>query len=143
MSDEPGFGAVAPVLACNDVLATACWYRDVLGFGIDETYTFEGWGMLWAEGSQLFLTNYPKLVETAKGQQVLIACRDVDATYARHRANGAKIVRSLKTQPYGLREYTVEDPNGYHLRFESHIETQYKPWKKRKNQQIGTEQNEE
>jgi uncharacterized glyoxalase superfamily protein PhnB len=61
------------------------------------------------------------LVKTAKGQELLIACRDVDAVYARHTSNGAKIVSPLQTQPWGLREYTVEDPNGYHLRFQTWV----------------------
>ncbi len=42
--------------------------------------------------------------------------------YQAHRANGARIVSELEDKPWGLREYTIEDPNGYHLRFESHIE---------------------
>lgn len=123
MTNKPGFGAVAPILACNDVLATAHWYRDVLGFVIDDEWTGETWGMLWAEGSQVFLSLRPELVKTAKGQELLIAAPDVDAVYARHKANGAKIVSPLQTQPWGLREYTVEDPNGYHLRFQTSVGT--------------------
>ncbi|MGH9841572.1 MAG: hypothetical protein ACREEM_22705 [Blastocatellia bacterium] len=33
------------------------------------------------------------------------------------RANGVEIVEALRDQPYGLREYTVRDPDGYYLNF--------------------------
>jgi uncharacterized glyoxalase superfamily protein PhnB len=42
---------------------------------------------------------------------------DVDALYARHQQNGVMIISPLEKKPWGMREYTVQDPNGYHLRF--------------------------
>ena len=42
---------------------------------------------------------------------------DIDALYARHKAAGATIVHPIENKPWGIREYTVRDPSGYHLRF--------------------------
>ena len=36
---EPEYWVVDPVLATNDVMQTAAYYRDILGFAIDETFT--------------------------------------------------------------------------------------------------------
>ena len=135
---EPDFWAVVPVLAANDVLQTAAYYRDVLGFAIDDTFSGSEWAMLWADQCQLFLALNPSLAGTAKGQQVSICVPGVDAMFERHKANGANIISDVEDKPWGLREYTVEDPNGYHLRFGAHIETQYLPWKAR---QMAEDQN--
>src|SRR5690606_19590984 len=40
-----------------------------------------------------------------------------DELHAQHVARGAEIVGPIENKPWGLREYTVRDPNGYHLRF--------------------------
>ena len=129
MDAEPRFWAVVPILATADVIKTAEYYRDVLAFVIDPTFASSEWTMLWADQCQLFLSLNPALAETSTGQQVMICIPGVDAMYERHKANGAKIISDLKNQPWGLREYRVEDPSGYHLIFEAHIETQYLPWK--------------
>jgi|TARA_B100001964_G_C13991939_1_gene491043 uncharacterized glyoxalase superfamily protein PhnB len=83
--------------------------------------------MLWADQCQLFLTLNPSLAATAHGQQVMICVPGIDEIYEMHKVNRANIVSEIENKAWGIREYTVEDPNGYHLRFESHIETQYGP----------------
>lgn len=138
MENDAEFRAVIPVLATDDVPKTTAFYRDVLGFSVDDTFSGPDWAMLWADQCQLFLSLNPSVAATAAGQQVLICVPGVDATYERHKAKGAKIISELENKPWGLREYTVEDPNGYHLRFESHIETQYLPWKAKRNATGGT-----
>lgn len=129
MAQEPDIWAVVPVLATTDVMKTATYYRDVLGFAIDETFSGPDWTMLWADQCQLFLSFNPTAAKTAEGQQILICVPGVDALYEKHKANGAEIISDIEDKPRGLREYTVKDPNGYHLQFEAHIETQYLPWK--------------
>jgi hypothetical protein len=41
----------------------------------------------------------------------------IDAAYEEHRANGAKIVEAIADRPWDARQYVVEDPNGYRLKF--------------------------
>ncbi len=129
MEGEAEFWAVVPVLATDDIPKTVGYYRDVLGFGVDDSFSGPDWTVLWADQCQLFLSLNPSVAATAAGQEVMICVPGVDAIYERHKAKGAKIVSELENKSWGLREYTVEDPSGYHLRFESHIETQYLPWK--------------
>jgi uncharacterized glyoxalase superfamily protein PhnB len=42
---------------------------------------------------------------------------DADQLYEFHRGNGVEIVEPRRDQPYGLREYTVRDQDGYCLNF--------------------------
>lgn len=133
MNDEARFWAVVPVIATADVMKTAVYYRDRLCFRIDETVAGPDWVLLWADDCQLFLSLNRAVAERAHGQQIMVCVPGIDDLYTRHKANGAAIISDIENKPWGLREYTVEDPNGYHLRFESHIETQYIPWKPRRD----------
>jgi uncharacterized glyoxalase superfamily protein PhnB len=46
-------------------------------------------------------------------QGVYVYVEDVDAHYARAKAAGARIVRELEDTPYGSREYSALDPEGF------------------------------
>ncbi len=129
MESDAEIWAAVLVPATDNVPETVAHYRDVLGFAVDDALSGPDWAMPWADRCQLFQLLNPSAAATAAGQEVLICVPGVDAIYDRHKAKGAKIISELENKPWGLREYTVEDPNGYHLRFESHIETQYLPWK--------------
>jgi uncharacterized glyoxalase superfamily protein PhnB len=48
---------------------------------------------------------------------VYFVVSDADALYDYHRANGVEIVQEIGDRPYGLRDYTVRDLNGYSLTF--------------------------
>jgi uncharacterized glyoxalase superfamily protein PhnB len=52
-----------------------------------------------------------------------VVVKDVDAHYARARAGGAEIVRDIKDEDYGGRDYTARDPEGHVWSFGS-----YDPW---------------
>ena len=41
---------------------------------------------------------------------------DIEAAYAQHRAQGAEIAEELAEKPWGVRQYTVREPNGYLLK---------------------------
>jgi len=46
-------------------------------------------------------------------QGVYVYVKDVDAHYARAKAAGAEVVRKLQDTPYGSREYSVRDLEGF------------------------------
>lgn len=59
----------------------------------------------------------PELASRVRGHQHWINADDVEELYRDHCARGAKIASELEDKPWGFREYSVEDPNGYELRF--------------------------
>lgn len=107
-----------PVFAVKDLGETLAFYRDVLG-GVDEwTYGEPAdFGGIRLGGAQLKFGLQPELAERVAGHEHFIYCDPIDGVYKQHRAAGARIVQELKSQPWGMREYVVEDPNGYQLRF--------------------------
>lgn len=118
---------VAPYFIVDDVVTSANYYRDQLGFSYDRF-----WGeppcfcMVKRSGIVIMLSGH-------EGQGVMrpnrLAGRDADSwdayiwvddsdrLYEEFSAKGVKITRSICDQPYGCRDFDVEDCNGYRLCF--------------------------
>ncbi len=107
------------VFAVKDVTEAARFYVDVLGFsqrwlwGNPPTFGCVGFGR-----AEIFLCQQPELAERVEGHMhCFFTDGDIDALHEQHRAAGATIVSPIENKPWGIREYTVRDPSGYHLRF--------------------------
>lgn len=107
-----------PIFAVRDVKETIAFYRDILGFGNEwlwgDPVSFGG--ISFGDVSVMF-HHQPHIAAHVEGHQHFYWPDDVDATYAQHTARGAPIVSPIENKPWRVREYTVRDPNGYHLRF--------------------------
>ena len=124
--------SVAPSFIVDDVVATANFYRDKLGF------TYERfWGepacfcMVHRRGIIFMLSQLP---ETGLMRPNRLADRhgeawdayvwvdDADALHSEFKGKGVSIVREPCDQPYGNRDFDIEDCNGYRLCFGHDIE---------------------
>jgi len=116
---------IHPLFLVPDVVKTAEYYRDVLGFRF-ERY----WGappcfcIVHRDSIGIFLKQPECPGESAlrpNGRSgdwdAYIDVDNADAMCAELRANGAKIVREPETAVYQQREFEVEDLNGYWLCF--------------------------
>ena len=123
---------VAPCLVVDDVVATANYYRDQLGFAYDRL-----WGnppsfcMVWRNGVIIMLSQLEqtgvmrpnRMVDPQGGAwDAYIWIDNADALHAEFKSKGVKIPRDLFDQPYGCRDFEVEDCNGYRLCFGHDIE---------------------
>ncbi len=123
--------SIAPYFIVEDVVATANFYRDKLGFEYERF-----WGeppcfaMVRRNGVTIMLKqpatpgsmrhNQISEQEKANGDFVWDAylwIDDADALYAKCQANGVKIVRPICDQEYFMREFDIEDCNGFRLCF--------------------------
>jgi uncharacterized glyoxalase superfamily protein PhnB/GNAT superfamily N-acetyltransferase len=106
------------VFAVADVRATIAYYRNVLGFESEWLWgdppTFGG--AVWGRIQVMFCLDL-NLQSKVTGHQHFFRVDNVQALYDRHKAAGANIVSAIENKPWGAREYTVLDPNGYNLRF--------------------------
>ena len=106
------------IFASSDIEATLAYYKDVLGF--ESTWTWDDpptFGSASMGGVTIMFNLQPELAAKVKGHQHWVKVDEVDELYRLHRANGAMVVQDIEDKPWGAREYVVEDPNGYHLRF--------------------------
>ncbi len=107
-----------PIFAVRDIHETLAFYRNVLGFESDWTWgTPIGFGgARWGEVHVMFCLQ-PELAGRVDGHMHFFQCEDIESLHARHVAAGANIISPIENKPWNVREYTVRDPNGYHLRF--------------------------
>lgn len=108
----------SPILAVRDIASALTYYTEVLGFGSAWSHgdPLSFGGVQWGAFGVLF-NHLPELAERSEGQSLWVNVTEVDALYERHQQNGAEIVSAIEDKPWGRREYTVRDLNGYHLRF--------------------------
>ena len=55
------------------------------------------------------------------GIHIRIVVDDVDAVYARAKERGVPIALEIGDRGYGLRDFILQDPHGFHLRFASPV----------------------
>ncbi len=124
----------APVLGCRDVRAAAHWFRDVLGFHLDpETGVIDG---VEADEGAIYavLTRADAMVHLQIRRRdpfggtrediesdAYFYVEDADALLAEFRERGARVLREPMDEPYGLRDFVIETPEGHRLLFGSPV----------------------
>jgi predicted enzyme related to lactoylglutathione lyase len=119
---------IAPYFLVDDVVSTANYYRDQLGFEYERF-----WGeppafcMVSRGGIVIMLSCHQKrgvmrpnrLADPEAGDawDAYIWVEDADALYAEFQSKVVKITRGICDQHYGCRDFDVEDCNGYRLCF--------------------------
>ena len=127
----------ASFLPHDDPEESLAFYRDVLGFEVRGDVGYGG--MRWitvgpADQPATSIVLHPPAVDPgitdderrtiaemmAKGTYatIVLATRDIDATFDRLQATGAEVVQEPTDQPYGIRDCAFRDPAGYHIRIQ-------------------------
>jgi catechol 2,3-dioxygenase-like lactoylglutathione lyase family enzyme len=98
-------------------------FYEQLGFQIAEdrgTFVVLTW-----EGHELFLDERPDLPEprTLPQANIRVMVADVDTYWGRALAMGAAVLASIADREYGLRDFTILDPDGLGIRFGSRLQS--------------------
>ena len=116
--------ASAAVLLVKDVVAAANHYRDALGFDYKRFYgTPPSFVILARDGMHLMLKQItpdrivPHWTVSAGLWNVYFWVSDVEALHGEFVQRGAKIDYGLCDQPYGCREFGIQDLDGYDIGF--------------------------
>lgn len=115
------FKTAVPVIASSDVMKTVAYFVQVLGFEQQwiwgEPPVYAG---ICAGQALIYISHDPALAraiqESRLAPDVYFWVEEIESLYARHSANGAQILEKLETRPWGTRQYSVLEPNGYHLK---------------------------
>ena len=131
-TSAPDFSDVTPNLFVTDMARSVRFYQDVLGFELGETVPGEPpfvFAWLKRGGVNVFLNS----LETAKEDYPALAARPVGGTctlfivmsgvdaYHERVRSATKVTMPIKTQFYGMREFAIEDPDGYVLTFAERV----------------------
>jgi lactoylglutathione lyase len=113
----------APGFTVDDIEKSLAWYRDVLGFHVNERWVQEGKlaGVEMMAGTVIFMLSqddWKKGRDRAKGEGVRIYCttaQDVDVLAKRIKAHGGTLTQEPRDQPWGMRDIALVDPDGYKI----------------------------
>lgn len=108
-ADPRQFIQGAPLLLVPDVPTTAAYYRRVLGFKSDPRADTPEYSVVWRDNAAVHLAQG----ETAPTSvRLFFWVKDVNALYEEFIGQGAAIEVPIGTRPYGIRDFSVRDPNG-------------------------------
>jgi uncharacterized glyoxalase superfamily protein PhnB len=115
--------SASPSFTVNDLAKSLAWYRDVLGFVVEERWENEGvlMGVSLQAGSVSFMIgqdDWKKGRDRKKGQGFRLYCtttQDVDALAARIVERGGTLDSEPKDQPWGTRDFGLTDPDGFKI----------------------------
>jgi len=118
--------AICPTFVVRDVVATAEYYRDVLGFKILGFFLDPPvFGMVARDVAEIHLGKIDRNVESAPnsvrpkglGTDAYIWTNDLNALHAELKERGANITEGPIQRVYNCLELVVEDLNGFRLVF--------------------------
>jgi hypothetical protein len=124
--------SIAPYFIVDDVVTTANYYRDKLGFKYERF-----WGeppcfcMVHRSGIVIMLGQLEvtgamrpnRTVDPERGAwDAYIWIDNADALYTELQSKRVIIARDICDQPYGCRDFDVDDCNGYRLCFGQNLE---------------------
>ena len=115
--------ASSPSFTVNDVEKSLAWYRDVLGFTVGDRWESNGqlMGVELSAGDVLFMIvqdDWKKGRDRVKGVGVRLYCdtaQDIDRIAARVKAAGGTLAQEPADQPWGTRDFSVDDPDGFKI----------------------------
>ena len=108
-SNPEQFYQGAPLLLVPDVSATAHFYRSILGFMSDPEAATPEYAVVWRDNAAVHLA---KGERAPTGVRIFFWVKDVNALYEEIIKRGAAIAVPLETRPYGVRDFSICDPNG-------------------------------
>lgn len=104
----------APLLQVPDVFRTAEFYRDKLGFLSDPGSETPEYCVVWRDNAAVHLARGEG---SPSGVRIFFWVKDVNAFYDQVAGKGVSIAVPIETRSYGIRDFSIRDPNGVELVF--------------------------
>ena len=116
-------GSASPGFTVNDLQKSLAWYRDVLGFAVDERWEQDGklMGVSLTAGDVNFMIgqdDWKKGRDRKKGEGFRVYCtttQDVDAIADGIKERGGKLDQEPTNQSWGSRDFSLTDPDGFKI----------------------------
>ena len=123
-------GYLSPTLAVRDMKKTIDFYKNSLGFRIGMLFpdadnpeyadlSKDGMTLMFIPAANLGIGNDEKL---GTGVNLYLEIDgDIDEYYAELKEKGVEIAVDIKDEPFGIRDFTIKDIDGYQLTFNRHL----------------------
>jgi len=115
--------SASPSFTVNDLDRSLSWYRDVVGFDVEETWK-DGEkviGVSLRAGDVSFMIgqdDWKKGRDRKKGEGFRIFCttrKSVDDIAKRIKSKGGQLDHEPQNQPWGMRDFSMTDPDGFKI----------------------------
>jgi len=117
-------------LFTTNIDKTVNFYKDILGFKslkssnsnyqpIQKGQVILGIGLLESLGSNHYFNSYQSDTQFGYGVEIVLEVEDINLAYNKAKMANVEIESELKTQPWGLTDFRLIDPNGYYIRVTS------------------------
>lgn len=124
--------ALAASLTVKDVAASLAWYRDVVGFTVEQEHERDGKlrAASLSAGTVRFLIGQDdgaKGWDRVKGEGfslMITTAQDVDELAERIRASGGTLASEPTDTPWGIRAFRLIDPDGFKITIASQPQAQ-------------------
>ncbi|MPZ98483.1 MAG: hypothetical protein GEU80_03935 [Dehalococcoidia bacterium] len=103
--------AARPNLPVSDVARSVEFYRRVLGFDVRVDAPEFGLAVVGKEDAEIALLR----TDSPPPGGCYLTVEGVDTLHARCVEAGATIAVALQTQPWGMRDFVLEDPDGHRI----------------------------
>jgi predicted enzyme related to lactoylglutathione lyase len=108
------------VIAVHDLQASAAYYQRTLGFTVREIGD-DGWRIFEKDQCRIMAGQCPDALSPKQlGDHAYFAYLTVDGIdeyYAQVQANGGRILKPLRDEPWGMREFALETIDGHRIMF--------------------------
>lgn len=113
------------VIAVPDLSESGEFYRDVLGFDVLDIGD-PGWRMFVRDECRIMAGHCPDAIPpSATGDHSYFGyfvVDDIDEYYATVMANGAEVIKSLRVEPWGMREFGIRTVDGHRIMIGQELE---------------------
>jgi uncharacterized glyoxalase superfamily protein PhnB len=115
--------SASPSFTVNELEKSLAWYRDVLGFAVEERWEQDGKlaGVMVGAGDVRFMLgqdDWKKGRDRKKGEGFRLYCetrQDVDALAAGIKARGGTLDQEPHDEPWGTRDFSLTDLDGFKI----------------------------
>ena len=114
----------SPSFTVSDLAKSTAWYRDVVGFEVEETWKDDAGNVMGASlkaGDVSFMIgqdDWKKGRDRKKGEGFRLFCRtkgSVDDLAKRIEAKGGRLDQGPTDEPWGVRDISLTDPDGFKI----------------------------
>lgn len=113
---------IIPELAYTDVLAAAKWLCEHFGFREHLRIADHRVQLTLGDGAVVVTQLEPNVPSAGSAHSVLVRIESIDDHYRKVVSKGVRILRPIKSHPYGERQYTAEDFGGHIWTFSQTLE---------------------
>ena len=113
------------VIAVQNLQTASLYYQDVLGFTIREIGD-DGWRLFERDGCRIMAGHCPDSIPAHKlgdhSYFAYIVVDDADRYFAEVSGRDADLIKPIKSEPWGMREFGVRTNDGHRIMFGQEIE---------------------